>query len=280
VALGGHFGRVRLDHRNRMPTGVSMERVKLVRYAFDRRIAYGLLVGQTVHSLASEPWARPRIGAAVASLDEVELLAPCQPTKIVGIGRNYAAHAAERGAKVPSEPLFFLEPPSAVVGPKAAILYPDHLSQQVEHEAELAVVIGRRARQVCREEAMDFVWGYTCGNDVTARDLQSSDGQWTRAKGFDTFCPLGPWIVSDLDVSDLRIRCCVNGEVRQDGHTRDMIFSVAELIAYVTAVMTLEPGDVILTGTPSGVGPLLPGDRVVVEIEGIGVLENEVKCYG
>lgn len=150
--------------------------MKLVRYALDQRITYGLVVGQTVYSLASELWAQPRIGVAVASLDEVELLAPCQPTKIVGVGRNYAAHAAERGAKVPSEPLVFLEPPSAVVGPEAAILYPVHLSQQVEHEAELAVVIGSRARQVCREEAMDFVWGYTCANDVTARDLQRSDG--------------------------------------------------------------------------------------------------------
>ena len=257
-----------------------MEQVKLVRYALHQRVAHGLVVGQTVHDLASELWSRPRIGAAVASLEEVELLAPCQPSKIVGIGRNYAAHAAEHGAKVPSEPLFFLEPPSAVVGPDAAILYPDHLSQQVEHEAELAVVIGRRARQVRLEEATDYIWGYTCANDVTARDLQRSDGQWTRAKGFDTFCPLGPWIVSGLEISDLRIRCLVNGEVRQDGRTRDMIFSVAELVAYVTAVMTLEPGDVILTGTPSGVGPLLPGDRVAVEIEGIGVLQNEVKRRG
>jgi len=257
-----------------------VEQAKLVRYALDQRIAHGLVVGQTVHDLDSELWARPRIGAAVASLEEVELLAPCQPTKIVGIGRNYAAHAAERGAEVPSEPLIFLEPPSAIVGPEAAIVYPDHLSQQVEHEAELAVVIGRRARQVGREEALDFVWGYTCANDITARDLQRSDGQWTRAKGFDTSCPLGPWIVRDLDVSDLRIRCLVNGDVRQDGRTRDMIFPVAELVAYVTAVMTLEPGDVILTGTPSGVGPLLPGDRVAVEIEGIGVLQNEVKRCG
>lgn len=257
-----------------------MESVRLVRYALDQKIAYGLVVGQTVHSLGSELWAPPRIGAAVASLDEVELLAPCQPTKIVGIGRNYAAHAAEHGAEVPSEPLFFLEPASALIGPEASILYPDHLSQEVEHEAELVAVIGRRACRVRREEAMDYVWGYTCGNDVTARDLQRSDGQWTRGKGFDTFCPLGPWIVSDLDVSDLRIRCLVNGEVRQDGRTRDMIFSVAELVAYVSAVMTLEPGDVILTGTPSGVGPLLPGDRVVVEIEGIGELANGVMRQG
>jgi 2-keto-4-pentenoate hydratase/2-oxohepta-3-ene-1,7-dioic acid hydratase in catechol pathway len=216
----------------------------------------------------------------VATLDEVELLAPCEPSKIIGIGRNYAAHAAEHGAQVPAEPLFFLEPPSAVIGPGAAILYPEYLSQHLEHEAELAVVMGRQARRVSREDALSFVWGYTCANDVTARDLQMRDGQWSRGKGFDTFCPLGPWIVPELDTTDLQVRCFVNGQVRQDGRTRDMIFSIDELIAYVSAAMTLEPGDVILTGTPSGVSPLLPGDRVAVEIEGIGRLENEVARDG
>jgi 2-keto-4-pentenoate hydratase/2-oxohepta-3-ene-1,7-dioic acid hydratase in catechol pathway len=257
-----------------------MEQAKLVRYRLGHDIAYGLVRDQTVHHLASDLWAQPRLGPAVASLEEVALLAPCQPTKVIAIGRNYAAHAAEHGAQVPAEPLFFLEPPSAVIGPGAAILYPNHLSQRVEHEAELAVVIGRQARQVQREEASAFIWGYTCANDITARDLQRRDGQWTRGKGFDTFCPLGPWIVPNLDTSDLRVRCRVNGELRQDGRTRDMIFSIEELIAYVSAVMTLEPGDVLLTGTPAGVGPLLPGDRVVVEIEGIGTLENEVALRG
>lgn len=253
-----------------------MDQVKLVRYRLGHDVAYGLVRDQAVHHLASDLWAEPNPGPLVASLDEVELLAPCQPTKIVAIGRNYAAHAAERGAQIPAEPLFFLEPPSAVIGPGATIQYPDHLSHEVHHEAELAVVIGRQARRVSQQEASAFVWGYTCANDVTARDLQSRDGQWTRGKGFDSFCPLGPWIVPNLDTSDLRVRCRVNGELRQDGRTRDMIFSIGELIAYVSAVMTLEPGDVILTGTPSGVGPLLPGDRVAVEIEGIGTLENEV----
>ncbi len=253
-----------------------MDKVKLVRYRSGQDVAHGLVVGRLIYSLASELWTPPRLGRAVASLDEVQLLAPCQPTKVMAVGLNYAAHAAEASIQAPTEPLFFLKPPSSVIGPDAAICYPDHVSQWVEHEAELAVVIGRRAYRVHREETSAYVWGYTCANDVTARDLQRRDGQWTRSKGFDTFCPLGPWIVTGLDVGDLQVRCWVNGELRQDGRTREMVFSVGELIASISAVMTLEPGDVILTGTPAGVGPLLPGDRVAVEIAGIGKLENEV----
>jgi len=253
-----------------------VEQGNLVRYRLGQETAYGLLVGQWIHDLASELWAQPRPGGVVAALPDVELLAPCQPTKIIAIGLNYASHAAEHNNQIPQEPLLFLKPPSAVIGPGADIHYPSHLSQWVEHEAELAVVIGRRAWRVRSEEAQAFVWGYTCGNDVTARDLQRRDGQWTRSKSFDTFCPLGPWIVPGLDARDLRIRCRVNGQLRQDGHTGDMIFPVDELIARVSAVMALEPGDVILTGTPSGVGSLFPGDRVAVEIGGIGTLENQV----
>ena len=173
------------------------------------------------------------------------------------------------------EPLFFSKPPSSVIGPLEPIVHPI-LSQQVDYEGELAVVIGRRVRNVTPEKALDFVLGYTCGNDVTARDLQRRDDQWTRAKGFDTFCPLGPHIVTDLDPAHLTIRTRVNGEIRQSTLTTDMVFGVAELIAYISQVMTLEPGDVILTGTPSGVGPLQPGDVVEVEIEGIGTLCNPV----
>lgn len=253
-----------------------MDRAKLVRYRSGEDVAYGLVVGRLIYSLASQLWAQPRLGKAVASLDEVQLLAPCQPTKIVAVGLNYVAHAAESNAQAPAEPLFFLKPPGAVIGPGAKILYPDHLSQRVEHEAELAAVIGRPAYRVESEEALGYVWGYTCANDVTARDLQHRDGQWTRSKSFDTFCPLGPWIVSGLDTTDLHVRCWVNGDLRQEGRTREMIFTVAELIASISAVMTLEAGDVILTGTPAGVGPLQPGDRVSVEISGIGRLENEV----
>jgi 2-keto-4-pentenoate hydratase/2-oxohepta-3-ene-1,7-dioic acid hydratase in catechol pathway len=212
----------------------------------------------------------------VAGLDEVTLLAPCQPSKIVAVGQNYAAHVAELGSSVPSEPILFLKPPTTVVGPGAAIAYPRHLSEQVDYEAELAVVIGRQAYRVRSENADEYILGYTCANDVTARDLQRRDGQWTRSKGFDTFCPLGPWIVAGLDASDLAVRCRVNGELRQDGSTRDMIFGVKDLVAAISAVMTLLPDDVILTGTPSGIGPLQPGDHVAVEVEGIGVLENHV----
>jgi 2-keto-4-pentenoate hydratase/2-oxohepta-3-ene-1,7-dioic acid hydratase in catechol pathway len=253
---------------------VTAKDVKLIRYRLGQRVDHGLLVDGTVYSLPSGPWEELRPTERVATLDEVELLAPCVPSKIVAVGRNYAAHAAEFGDSVPAEPLFFLKPPSSVIGPGAAIIYPQHLSQWVDHEAELAVVVGRRARRVPAEGALTFVRGYTCANDVTARDLQRQDEQWTRSKGFDTFCPLGPWIVPNLDVSDLAIRCRVNGTLRQDGRTRDLIFGVAELLATVSAVMTLEPGDLLLTGTPAGVGPIHPGDRVAVE--GIGVLQNHV----
>jgi 2-keto-4-pentenoate hydratase/2-oxohepta-3-ene-1,7-dioic acid hydratase in catechol pathway len=217
-------------------------------------------------------------------LDQVRLLAPCQPSKIVALGKNYAAHAREMAAKgmsseVPSEPLIFLKPPSAVIGPGEAIVYPA-MSQQVDYEAELVVVIGRRAKSVAQGEARSYVLGYTCGNDVTARDLQKKDGQWTRGKGFDTFCPLGPWIVTNPDPANLHLETRVNGVVRQSGVTSDLIFGVEVLVSHISQIMTLEPGDVIMTGTPAGVGPLVPGDVVEVEIEGIGVLRNPVVAGG
>jgi 2-keto-4-pentenoate hydratase/2-oxohepta-3-ene-1,7-dioic acid hydratase in catechol pathway len=256
--------------------GTATETAKIVRYRLGQRVDYGLLASGKVYHLPSGPWEDLCPGEQVASLEEVHLLAPCLPSKIVAVGRNYAGHAAELGNSVPAEPLVFLKPPSAVIGPGAAIVYPQHLSQRVDHEAELAVVVGRRARCVSAKDALAFVRGYTCANDVTARDLQERDEQWTRSKSFDTFCPLGPWIVPDLDVSDLAIRCRVNGALRQDGRTRDLVFGVAELLATVSAVMTLEPGDLLLTGTPEGIGPIYPGDRVAVEVEGIGTLENDV----
>ena len=203
---------------------------------------------------------------------------PVTPSKIVCVGRNYIAHAAEHGADVPSEPLLFLKPPSAVIGFGEEIVLPE-LSVQVEHEAELALVIGRRCREVSPDQAWRHVLGVTCANDVTARDLQRSDAQWTRGKGFDTFCPLGPWIVTGLseeEAGDLGVRCTVNGELRQQARTSQMVFSPSVLIAYITAVMTLEPGDVILTGTPAGVSPLKPDDEVTVDIERVGTLTNPV----
>ncbi len=222
----------------------------------------------------SGPGADPPLPAA-RPLSEGRLLAPVRPGKIVCIGRNYVAHAAELGNTVPGRPLLFLKPGTAVVGPGDTILLPPD-SQRVEHEAELAVVIGRRARHLDPHTALDAVLGYTCLNDVTARDLQRSDTQFARGKGFDTFCPLGPWIETELDPSDVRVTCAVNGTLRQDGRTSLMAFDVATLLATISRVMTLEPGDVIATGTPAGVGPLLQGDVVRVQIEGIGVLENPV----
>ena len=208
-------------------------------------------------------------------LKDVKLLAPCAPTKIIGIGRNYADHAAEFGSDLPKEPLLFLKAPSALNDPDGDIVYPRQ-SRRVDYEGELAVVIARRCRNVSKAHAHDVILGYTICNDVTARDLQESDGQWTRAKGFDTFAPLGPWIVTDLDPAATRVQTRLNGVVKQDCATSKMIFDVPSLIEYISAALTLEPGDVISTGTPSGVGPMQPGDVVSVEIDGIGVLTNRV----
>ena len=199
-----------------------------------------------------------------------------RPTKIVAVGRNYVAHARELGHEVPTEPLIFLKPPSSVIGDGDEVVYPPQTAN-LHHEAELAVVMGRRCQAVPEAEALDYVRGYTCANDVTARDLQESDPQWTRAKGFDTFCPLGPVLVDDIDPGNLRVRMRVNGETRQDGNTADMLFPVAALVSYISQVMTLEPDDVILTGTPPGVGAVQRGDLMEVEVEGIGVLTNRVR---
>lgn len=210
------------------------------------------------------------------SIEDVRLHPPIEPGKIVCIGRNYAAHAAEHDVEVPNLPLLFLKSPSAIIGPGDPIHLPPQ-SQQVEHEGELAVVISKRGRWIELESAREHILGLTIANDVTARDLQRLDGQWTRAKGFDTFCPLGPWIETELDPSDLIITCSVNDQLRQMGSTRDMLFPVRQLITFISSVMTLEPGDLILTGTPSGVGPLVDGDQVTVDIENLGALTNPVR---
>ena len=209
-------------------------------------------------------------------LADVRLLAPVIPrSKVVGIGKNYAAHAAEMGGEVPAEPLMFLKPNTSVVGPGDPIFYPRQ-SREVHYEGELAVVVGRICRDVPAEKVDEVIFGYTVGNDVTARDLQRRDGQFTRGKGFDSFCPLGPWVETELDVGDLRIRTFLNGDPVQDGSTRDLLFDVPSLVAYVSGVMTLLPGDVILTGTPEGVGPMDVGDEVEVVIERLGTLSNKV----
>jgi 2-keto-4-pentenoate hydratase/2-oxohepta-3-ene-1,7-dioic acid hydratase in catechol pathway len=212
-----------------------------------------------------------------AATPGIRLLPPCAPTKIVCVGRNYMEHARELGNEAPSEPLIFLKPPSSLIASGDAIVYPA-LSERVDFEGELGIVIGDRAHRVSREEALDYVLGFTIVNDITARDLQKKDGQWTRGKGFDTFCAVGPCVVSqdEVDFASLRVRTLVDNVVKQDGSVRDMIFPLDVIIAYITAFMTLEPGDLIATGTPPGVGPLTPGSTVRVEIEGIGVLENPV----
>jgi len=212
----------------------------------------------------------------VYRLDEVRLMPPCTPSKIVAIGLNYLDHAKEMGVKVPDEPLLFLKPSSSVIGPGDPILLPPQ-SERVDFEAELAVVIRRTARNVPAASAADFIQGYTCLNDVTARDLQSKDGQWTRAKSFDTFCPIGPWIETELDPSDLEIELYLNGERKQKSRTSNLIFNPFQLVEFISSVMTLYPGDVIATGTTSGIGPMKAGDSVEVRIEGIGSLINGVR---
>ena len=212
---------------------------------------------------------------AKLSLEEVKLLTPVQPTKIICIGRNYSAHAKEHNSVVPDVPLIFLKPPSALIGPEDRIYLPPQ-SHQVEHEAELVIVISRSGRWISPDSALEYILGYTIGNDITARDLQRGDGQWTRSKSFDTFCPVGPWIETDFDPADALITCYVNGEMRQMSSTRDMVFSIRQLIAFISSVMTLEAGDIILTGTPAGVGQLNYGDTLETRIEGIGTLRNYV----
>lgn len=231
----------------------------------------------TVAVLDSDPLYRPvQFTGEQLPLADVRLLAPVIPrSKVVGVGRNYRAHAEELGNEVPAEPLIFLKPNTSVIGPRDGIVYPEQ-TNDLHFEGELAIVIGRIVRDLPKERVNEVIFGYTVANDVTARDLQKTDGQWARAKGYDTFCPLGPWITTELDVADLRVTTTVNGEPKQDGRTSQLIFDIPEVLAYITSFTTLLPGDVVLTGTPAGVGPMLPGDEVAVTIEGIGTLTNKV----
>jgi 2-keto-4-pentenoate hydratase/2-oxohepta-3-ene-1,7-dioic acid hydratase in catechol pathway len=216
-----------------------------------------------------------RRSEATIPVESVTLLPPINPGKIICIGRNYVAHAREENTEVPELPIIFLKPPSSIIGPNETIYLPPQ-SQQVEHEAELVIVIGKRGRWILPGEALQYILGYTIGNDITARDLQRRDGQWTRGKGFDTFCPIGPWIITEFDPTDAMITCHVNDELRQMASTRDMVFRIPQLIAFISSIMTLEPGDLIFTGTPAGVGPLVPGNIIEISIEGIGTLRNSV----
>lgn len=253
--------------------------MRVCRVAMGDEISYGVVEGEAVALVRGHPFGQVEPDGRVLRLSDARLIAPVLPSKIVAVGRNYAAHAREMGGEVPAEPMVFLKPSTSVVGPGEPILLPWQ-SEHVEHEAELAVVIGRLCRNVPEDAVPDVVLGYTCANDVTARDLQRLDGQWGRAKGFDSFCPLGPWIQTDLDPDDVLVRCTVNGSIRQEGSTVDMVRTVAELVSWISGVMTLLPGDVILTGTPAGVGPIVAGDQVSVEIEGIGALVNPVVDRG
>src|SRR5246500_1382647 len=237
---------------------------------------YGLIEGENVIEISGPPWGQWSRRSRSMRLVDVRLLAPVEPSKVVCIGRNYAAHAAELGNEVPKEPLMFLKPPSSIVGPEEAIVLPKY-SQKVEHEGELALVVGRRCSQLADgDDALSFVAGYTCLNDVTARDLQKSDVQFTRAKGFDTFCPVGPHIETALDPSNVLVEARINGALKQSGSTSLMVYPVEFLIRWISRMMTLVPGDVIATGTPAGVGPLTAGDTVDVSVAGIGVLHNPV----
>jgi 2-keto-4-pentenoate hydratase/2-oxohepta-3-ene-1,7-dioic acid hydratase in catechol pathway len=269
-----------------MEVGVESYRTQLVRVNVGAKVSWCVVDEDRVYELPHSPFDRRGTlptgawepGPEVGLLDGVDLQAPVVPSKIICVGRNYPAHAAEHDSTVPVEPLLFLKPPSAVIGPGEAIRLPPQ-SERVEHEAELAIVIGRRCRDVPPEDAWAFALGITAANDVTARDLQRRDGQWTRAKGFDTFCPVGPWVVTGVpedELADIDVTCRVNGAVRQMGQVAEMVFSPAVLIAYAASVMTLEPGDLILTGTPAGVGPLRPEDLVEVDVGGVGILPNPV----
>ena len=264
--------------------------MRIARFAFGGEVRYGVVDSDPagggaaadelrVAELAGHPFGAAdsiRFTGTRYPLPDVRLLAPVLPSKVVAIGKNYAAHAREMGGEPPAEPVIFLKPSTSVAGPVDPIVRPVKLSERVDYEGELAVVIGRPCRDVPPERAGEYIFGYTCANDVTARDLQARDGQWARAKGFDTFCPLGPWMETGTNPADLDLTTTVNGAVRQQARTSQLLWNVPDLVAYVSQVMTLLPGDVLLTGTPAGVGPLTAGDQVSVTIESIGTLTNRV----
>lgn len=254
--------------------------MKIYRFEHQEKVRYGILRGKSLQPLSGSVFGRFRLGKKCLPISRVRLLAPVNPTKIVCVGRNYREHSREMGNPVPAEPLLFLKPPSAVIGPGEVIIYPG-LASRVDYEGELAVVIGKLVRRLGEEEAVEeFILGYTCFNDVTARDLQAKDVQFTRAKSFDTFAAVGPCVAAGLDPSRLRIKTFLNGKLKQSSSTRNMIFSVPYLVRYISQIMTLHPGDIIATGTPEGVGPMTLGDRIDVQIEGIGTLSNAVGKNG
>jgi 2-keto-4-pentenoate hydratase/2-oxohepta-3-ene-1,7-dioic acid hydratase in catechol pathway len=249
--------------------------MKIVRYQDASLVKYGVIEGDAVREMDGDPFEHFHLASKIKKIGEVRLLSPCLPSKIVALGLNYRDHAEEVKMPIPKEPLLFIKPSTSVIGPGESIIYPK-LSKRVDYEAELAVVIGKVAKKVSEQKASGYILGYTCLNDVTARDLQPKEGQWTTSKGFDTFCPIGPWIVTDIDPHRLDVTSFLNGERRQHSNTKNLIFGPHELVSFISRVMTLLPGDVIATGTPSGIGPMTIGDRIDVVIEGIGTLSNQV----
>ena len=249
--------------------------MKIVRFTTGQKVEYGILSGAVIKGIKDSPFHELGHSDRRYNLGEVELLPPCSPPKIVALGLNYHSHAEELKLPIPAEPLLFMKPSTAVIGPEDNIVYPES-SEQVDYEGELGVVIKSRAYRVPSGKALDYVLGYTCFNDVTARDLQRKDKQWTRAKGFDTFAAIGPCIETELDPGNADIKTYLSGELKQQVNTSDLIFPVPKLISFISHIMTLMPGDVIATGTPSGIGPMHPGDTIEIKIEGIGTLRNYV----
>lgn len=249
--------------------------MKIVRFSHKDRVQYGVLTGNAVCAYTGSPFDTFKETDHYYLLNEVTLLAPCQPYKIIALGVNYASHGKEMKSKAPTEPLIFLKPSTSVIGPEENIVYPPS-SKRVDYEGELGIVIKSTAQQVSKANAKDYILGYTCVNDVTARDLQTKDGQWTRSKSFDTFCPIGPCIETELDPAKLTLETYLNGKVKQKAKTSELIFKIPELVSFISNVMTLLPGDIISTGTPEGIGSMQPGDVVEVKIDGIGTLKNTV----
>jgi len=249
--------------------------MKIVRFSHGQKADYGILKEDGIQGINGNPFDGFSTVQIAHRISDVHLLPPCVPSKVVAIGVNYKSHGDEMSHELPAEPIIFIKPPTSVIGPEDFIIYPK-MSKRVDYEGELGVVIKTKAQNVTKEKAKNYILGYTCLNDVTARDLQAIDNQWTRAKGFDTFCPIGPWIETELDPADLLLETYLNGEVKQKTRTNMMIFNVYEIVSFVSQVMTLLPGDVIATGTTSGIGPMKPGDTVEIKIEGIGTLRNYI----
>lgn len=249
--------------------------MKIVRFTLDGKARYGVIDAKTIQAIEGKPYRHIKKTGEIYQRSQVKLLAPCEPSKIIAMGLNYHSHVKEMDLPMPNSPLTFLKPPTAVIGPGENINYPS-VSVRVYYEGELAVVIKKPVWRVSVEDALDYVLGYACFNDVTARDLQNHDGQWTRAKGFDTFAAIGPWIETELDPGNLDLETYLNGNLKQQGNTADLIYSVPEIISFISNVMTMLPGDIIATGTPSGVGPMYPGDTVEVRIPSVGTLRNFV----